>query len=317
MNVSFDYGRAFSRNIGWFTQEEQALLKYKRVAIAGAGGVGGIHILTLARLGISQFHLSDFDTFEIENMNRQSGADMSTLGRSKLQVMVDKLKSINPDADIKLFPEEINESNLDAFLEDVDCYLDALDFFALSIRRSLFNQCAERGIPATTVAPLGMGAAVLNFLPGHMSFEDYFCFEGHSEQEQYLRFLVGLAPARLHTDYLMDPTTVNLSEKRGPSTIIGCEMAGALAASQVVKLLLNRGDVIAAPRSLQIDGYTNQLKVTWRPWGNRNPLQRLAIHFGRKAFLSQKIPAKRFDEPETVAQKVIDHAQLRLGTQWR
>ncbi len=85
-------------------------------------------------------------------------------------------------------------------------------------------------------------------------------------------------------------------------------MAGALAASQVVKLLLNRGDVIAAPRALQMDGYTSQLKVTWRPWGNRNPLQRLAIHFGRKAFLMQKIPSKLLDEPETVAQRVIDHA---------
>ncbi len=190
------------------------------MAIAGAGGVGGIHILTLARLGISQFHLSDFDTFELENMNRQVGADMLTLGSSKLQVMVDQLKRINPNVDIKLFPEGINENNLNAFLEDVDCYLDALDFFVLNIRRSLFKQCAERGMSATTVAPLGMGAAVLNFLPGHMSFEDYFCCEGHSEQEQYLRFLVGLAPACLHTDYLVDPTTVNLSEKRGPSTLL-------------------------------------------------------------------------------------------------
>ncbi|WP_345196994.1 ThiF family adenylyltransferase [Kistimonas scapharcae] len=309
MKFSFDYSRAFSRNVGWFSPEEQELLKYKRVAIAGAGGVGGIHILTLARLGIGRFHLSDFDTFEIENMNRQVGANMSTLGCSKLQVMVDQLKSINPDVDIKVFPKGVNENNLDAFLEGVDCYLDALDFFALNIRRLLFKKCEDKGVPATTVAPLGMGAAVLNFLPGHMSFEDYFCFDGHSEQEQYLRFLVGLAPARLHTAYLVDPATVSLADKRGPSTIIGCEMAGALAASQVVKLLLNRGDTIAAPRGLQMDGYTNQLKLTWRPWGNRNPLQRLAIHFGRKALIDQKTPVKPFAEPETVAQNVIDHAR--------
>ena len=51
MTSSFDYHRAFSRNIGWVTRAEQDLLRKKRVAIAGMGGVGGIHLLTLARLG--------------------------------------------------------------------------------------------------------------------------------------------------------------------------------------------------------------------------------------------------------------------------
>ena len=56
--ASFDYQSAFSRNLGWLTKEEQTLLAGKRVAIAGAGGVGGEHAVTLARLGIQHFHLS-------------------------------------------------------------------------------------------------------------------------------------------------------------------------------------------------------------------------------------------------------------------
>ena len=47
----FNYDKAFSRNIGWVTEEEQQALRGKKVAIAGAGGVGGVHLLTLARLG--------------------------------------------------------------------------------------------------------------------------------------------------------------------------------------------------------------------------------------------------------------------------
>ena len=51
----FNYEKAFSRNIGWITKEEQQVLRGKKVAIAGAGGVGGVHLLTLARLGVGNF----------------------------------------------------------------------------------------------------------------------------------------------------------------------------------------------------------------------------------------------------------------------
>jgi tRNA A37 threonylcarbamoyladenosine dehydratase len=49
------YRRAFSRNLGLISPEEQKVLENSRVAIAGMGGVGGIHMLTLARLGIGGF----------------------------------------------------------------------------------------------------------------------------------------------------------------------------------------------------------------------------------------------------------------------
>ena len=63
----FDYKAAFSRNIGWVTEDEQQTLKSKTVAIAGAGGVGFEHAVTLARLGIEKFVIADFDHFEIHN----------------------------------------------------------------------------------------------------------------------------------------------------------------------------------------------------------------------------------------------------------
>ena len=72
MTNAFNYHQAFSRNIGWVTAEEQELLRHKRVAIAGMGGVGGIHLLTLARLGIGAFHIADFDVFDIVNFNRHN-----------------------------------------------------------------------------------------------------------------------------------------------------------------------------------------------------------------------------------------------------
>ena len=193
----FDYSTAFSRNIGWVTLHEQRALRAKRIAIAGMGGVGGSHLLTLSRLGIGAFHLSDFDNFELANFNRQAGASMSSLGHKKADVLAGMARDINPELDIKMFPDGVRGDNINEFLKGVDLYIDGLDFFAVSARRAVFAACAEQGIPAVTAAPLGMGVALLNFLPGGMSFEEYFLLEGQSEEEQLVRFLIGLSPKEL------------------------------------------------------------------------------------------------------------------------
>lgn len=285
MNHLFDYDLAFSRNIGWFTEDEQQILRNKRIAIAGMGGVGGSHLLTLTRLGITKFNLSDFDQFACENTNRQAGANIHTYDKNKLDTMIDMALSINPELNIKVFPEGINADNTDEFLEDVDCYVDSLDFFAVEARKNVFRLCYEKNIPATTAGPIGMGTAYLTFLPGKMSFEDYFGLDGISENEQYLKFFLGLTPAALQRSYLVDPSRVDLPGKKGPSTIIGCQLATGVAAAQVIKICLSRGKVMSAPWGLHFDAFTNQFKKTWRPGGHKNPLQRLAFILGKKLLL--------------------------------
>jgi molybdopterin/thiamine biosynthesis adenylyltransferase len=280
--TSFDFNTAFSRTIGWVTEAELQQLNNARVAIAGLGGVGGSHLLTLTRLGVGCFNLADFDTFALENFNRQAGANLDTIDRPKLEVLLEMALSINPELDIRQFPKGVSPTQADRFLADCDLYLDGLDFFAMEARRAIFSACDRLMIAAVTAAPLGMGSALLNFLPGGMSFEEYFQLEGVSEYQQYLRFLVGLAPARLHAAYLVLPERIDLVARKGPSTPMGCELCAGFAASQVLKILLGRGKVLAAPWGLQFDAYQNRLRRTWRPGGNRHPLQRLAIWFGER-----------------------------------
>jgi molybdopterin/thiamine biosynthesis adenylyltransferase len=282
MTDSFLYDKAFARNIGWVTQQEQAILRTKRVAIAGGGGVGGVHLLTLARLGIGAFHIADFDKFDIANFNRQVGATMSTVGEAKVDVMARMARDINPEIDIKIFPAGIDEANLGEFLDGVDLYIDGLDFFAFDIRQQTFALCAARGIPATTVAPLGMGAALLNFMPGKMTFEQYFQWGKLPEIDKAIRFVVGLAPAGLHRPYLVEPAAVSFAERRGPSTIMACQLCAGVAATEALKILLGRGDVRAAPYGMQFDAYRNRMALTWRPGGNKNPLHRIAIAIGKR-----------------------------------
>ena len=284
MSEPFIYHKAFARNIGWVTEAEQATLRGKRVAIAGAGGVGGVHLMTLVRLGVGSFHIADFDKFDLPNFNRQVGAMQSTRGLPKIEVMARMARDVNPELEIRMFPDGINAGNLEAFFEGVDIYIDSLDFFAFDIRQRTFAWCATHGIPATTVAPLGMGAALLNFLPGRMTFEEYFGWGDLPEGDKAIRFVVGLAPAGLHRPYLVVPSAVNFAERRGPSTIMACQLCAGIAATEALKILLGRGGVLAAPHGMQFDAYRNKLVRTWRPGGNKHPIQRLAILIGRRAF---------------------------------
>lgn len=279
---SYDYALAFSRNIGWVTPEEQQALRASRVAIGGLGGVGGIHALTMARLGIGRFHIADFDTYSLANMNRQAGAFVSTLGQPKADVIARMVRDINPEADIHVFPDGVREDNVQEFLSGVDVYVDGIDYFAVGARRMLFRVAAERKVPAVTAAPLGMGTAVLTFLPGGMTFEEYFRLEGHPEQEQLIRFLIGLSPRMLQRSYLAWPAAVNLEEKRGPSTPMACELCAGVLVTQVLKVLLRRGGLVVAPWGLHLDAYRNKLVKTWRPWGNNNPIQRVALMIARQ-----------------------------------
>ncbi len=288
MNTLFEYQKAFSRNIGWVTADEQNLLRSRKIAIAGLGGVGGSHLLTLTRLGIGAFHIADFDKFELANFNRQAGATVSHLDNEKTEVLAAMAKDINPELEIKKFSTGVTKQNLDDFFSEVDVYVDALDFFAFDARQMVFDYCAKNNIPAITAAPLGMGAALLNFLPGRMSFEDYFQLEGKSEMDKILNFLLGLAPSMLQRGYLVYPGAVDLFNHKGPSTPMACELCAGLATTQVLKILLKRGKVLSAPWGLHFDAYSNKLVKTWRPGGNSNPLQRLAINLARRQFMSQQ-----------------------------
>ncbi|HEY9103449.1 ThiF family adenylyltransferase [Chitinimonas sp.] len=280
--MSYDYKLAVSRNIGWISEAEQETLRRSRVAIAGLGGVGGAHLLTLARLGIGGFNLAEFDEFEVQNFNRQVGATIPNLGRSKLDSLIQMALDINPELSIRRFDQGVTEQNLDDFLDGTQAYVDGLDFFVLNIRRRVFAACSNKGIAALTAAPLGMGVALLYFKPGGMTFDEYFRLDDQPQFEQYARFIAGLSPAMLQRDYLVVPSAVNFLEKRGPSTMMACDLCAGVMGTEVLKVLLGRGKQRAAPWGMHFDAYHQKMSVTWRPWGNANPLQQLMLMLIRK-----------------------------------
>src|SRR5699024_9678165 len=140
-------------------------------------------------------------------------------------------------------------------------------------RARVFARCAELGIPAITAAPIGMGSAYLIFMPGHMTFEEYFRLEGLALERQYVNFMVGLAPKAFHRPYLVDPSRLDLEACRAPSTTMGCQLSAAVTAVQALKILLDRGRVHPAPWFHHFDAYRGKWHLGRLRGGNRHPLQ--------------------------------------------
>ena len=91
----------FSRFINQIGQDNFKKITNQKVMVFGIGGVGGYVCESLARSGISNFVLIDSDKVEITNINRQIVADLSTISKSKVQVMKDRILSINKDATVE------------------------------------------------------------------------------------------------------------------------------------------------------------------------------------------------------------------------
>lgn len=306
----FNYEEAFSRNIGWLSKKEQLIIRNKTVAIAGMGGVGGFHLLTLCRLGVQNFHIADPDHFELANFNRQVGATMSSLHQAKNQTLADLAKNINPDVKIKIY-DRISAENVKEFLTGSDLYVDGMDFFAVDTREMLFVTCEKLKIPAITAAPIGMGVNYLVFDRNGMSFMDYFQWENKTEREKLINFALGLAPKPLHLAYLVDPTAIDFEKKKGPSTIMSCMLCAGVTGVHVLKILLNRGKVYSAPHYQVFDPYRNKYKRGYMPWGNKNPIQRL-----KHIIVSKTLAAKRPDTPPISDRNLTEIEQIIDLARW-
>ena len=282
----FNYTDAFSRNLGVVSSAEHERLRKCTVAIAGMGGVGGDYLISLVRAGVGGFHLAEFDEYEWINFNRQYGANTETVGRRKLDVMVEMALAINPELRITTFDDGIHPGNIDAFLSGVDLAVDAIDAFAVDMHPLLVNAATARGLATIAAVPLGMGAGVLAFGPKGMAYADYFAIQpGMSDDEKIVQFMLGFSPELHHLKYL-DPKSINLKARKGPSSIAGCKLCTGFITTQALVALLHPQDLQCVPWYTYLDARLNRFHHRRLWMGNRNPLQRL------KSFVAKQRLAK-------------------------
>ena len=105
-----------------FKEEGLKKLKNATVAVVGVGGVGGICAITLARSGVGNIIIQDFDTVEESNINRQIVANYNTIGLSKVDVLEKQIKEINPNCNIIKLNSFFDKDNLNIFSYNISAY---------------------------------------------------------------------------------------------------------------------------------------------------------------------------------------------------
>ena len=139
----------FSRNELIWGKKAQNALKSKHVTVFGAGGVGGFILESLARAGVGNFTVVDFDTVSKSNINRQIIALHSTIGKKKTELFEARLKDINPEINLKTVDNFYNSRLEEAiFAEKTDYVVDAIDTMRSKIE--LLVYCKKHSIPVIT-----------------------------------------------------------------------------------------------------------------------------------------------------------------------
>ena len=128
-------------------------LKSSHVCVVGLGGVGSCAAEALARSGVGELTLVDRDAYSLSNINRQLGALTSTAGRSKAEVMAERVRDINPDCAVHPLAIHYDRETLDSFFDGLDYIADAIDLVSCKI--DLICRARDQGIPV--LSALGTG----------------------------------------------------------------------------------------------------------------------------------------------------------------
>jgi len=203
----------YHRNLGVVSPSEQIKLLQSKVAIIGAGGLGGTVLELLARIGIGKLIVADKDIIGDSNLNRQILSTETNLGQSKTEVAVKRVKEINSSTDITGHSVFIDSDNVKKIIEGADIVVDALD--NLPVRFMLQKACRELNIPLVHGAIAGFNGQLTTIFP----------------QDKGLELIYGS-----NKDLPEHGSEVTL----GAPTVTPALIA-SLEAQEVIKILLKRG----------------------------------------------------------------------------
>lgn len=154
----------YTRNLGALTPAECALLRTKRVFVAGCGGLGGYLIEHMLRLGVGAVTAADGDVFEESNLNRQLLSEIPLIGKSKAQAAKERAMRVNPEVEFTAIDSFIDGNNAVELIRGADVVLDGLD--NIKSRRVLSKACEKLGLPLVHGAIRGWNAQAAVSMPG-------------------------------------------------------------------------------------------------------------------------------------------------------
>jgi tRNA threonylcarbamoyladenosine dehydratase len=257
-----------SRNWGFVTAREQELIGSVKIAVAGAGGDGGLVAEHLARLGVRRFAIADPERFAVENVNRQASCDTTTLGRNKAEVLAETIGRIAPEADVEVYPDGISAPCVSEFVRGSTVVVDETEYTRPHLSLMLARAARPAGIPVVSGLNVGFGAMVTCFLPGAMTLERYLGLPHDITIEEAQRVEVPLRRWVVRLPGYADEWGLRVVASGGvpaPSVAPGVALAAGLVVTEVFNLLSRRRTPTAAPRTLVFDALERRTRVVRFP----------------------------------------------------
>ncbi|WP_077338405.1 tRNA cyclic N6-threonylcarbamoyladenosine(37) synthase TcdA [Pseudocolwellia agarivorans] len=149
-----DYQLRFGGINRLYGKNGSQIIQGSHFCVIGIGGVGSWAAEALARNGVGEITLIDLDDICVTNVNRQIHALTHTVGLSKVEVMSDRIKAINPDCKIHLIEDFVTPDNLfDLLLPAFDYVIDAID--SVNVKTKLIAHCKRNKLPIITIGGAG------------------------------------------------------------------------------------------------------------------------------------------------------------------
>ncbi|WP_435627594.1 tRNA threonylcarbamoyladenosine dehydratase [Candidatus Ferrigenium straubiae] len=157
-----DHERRFGGVDRLYGEGTRMALHRSRVAVVGVGGVGSWAVEALARSGVGNITLIDFDHVAASNMNRQIQALESTLGAAKVTVLEARIRDINPACKVNAVDDFLTEGNLRELIPEgaFDAVIDACD--QVKVKAALIAHARFKKIPLVVCGAAGGKSNPLN-----------------------------------------------------------------------------------------------------------------------------------------------------------
>jgi molybdopterin-synthase adenylyltransferase len=209
------YPRRYLRNRDGISLQDQLKLAESRVAVVGAGGLGGTVIELLGRIGIGMLTVVDCDVFDETNLNRQAFCSRDWVGQPKALAVQAQLNSINPAVEVNAHVVRLDSTNGPEILAGCQVIVDALD--SVKDRLALEALAKRMGVPFVHGALAGFEGQLITVFPEDPGLKQIY---GTGEE--------GPGAAN-RPEFLLGVPSITPS------------LVATLEAMEVLKILLNRG----------------------------------------------------------------------------
>jgi molybdopterin/thiamine biosynthesis adenylyltransferase len=143
------YAEFTKRNRGLITPEDQQRLRSARILVAGCGSVGGAVVEPFVRFGAEHLSLAEPDEYDLANLNRQN-ARLQDIGRNKAEVFQERVREINPFAEVDVHHDGITDQNVAHLVKAADIVIDGVDVTTkppLRAKYRLHQQARREKVP--------------------------------------------------------------------------------------------------------------------------------------------------------------------------